>query len=239
MTEADWLQCGDPEVMLAFLKPRLSERKLPLYACASCRAVWHLFPDGLCRLAVETAERLADGLASEQEADRLVEELRDKSAPTSVLGRHAERAASLALSRDSTLAFAWSYATAVAEGDRIARRDLPRGIGRWVNLPIETGRRAWHTTHNPQAPFADLLREIVGNPFHDVRLAASVFATLDGFVVKLAQGIYEDRAFDRLPILADALEEAGCADESILTHLRTPSLHVRGCWALDVVLDRS
>ena len=58
----------------------------------------------------------------------------------------------------------------------------------------------------------------------------------DGLAPKLAQTIYEQRAFDRLPILADALTDAGCQDESILTHLRGPGPHVRGCWVVDLVL---
>jgi hypothetical protein len=54
----------------------------------------------------------------------------------------------------------------------------------------------------------------------------------------LAQAIYDDRAFDRLPILADALEEAGCTDADILNHCRRPGEHVRGCWAIDLVLGK-
>jgi hypothetical protein len=50
--------------------------------------------------------------------------------------------------------------------------------------------------------------------------------------------IAEDRAFDRLPILADALEDAGCDDGDLLAHLRGDGPHVRGCWALDLVLER-
>jgi hypothetical protein len=61
----------------------------------------------------------------------------------------------------------------------------------------------------------------------------------DGTVVKLAQGIYDDRAFDRLPVLADALEEAGCDNAEILSHLRGSGPHVRGCWAVDLLTGRS
>ena len=54
----------------------------------------------------------------------------------------------------------------------------------------------------------------------------------------LADGIQADQAFERLPILADALEEAGCADAGLLSHLREPGDHVRGCWALDLILGK-
>jgi hypothetical protein len=60
-----------------------------------------------------------------------------------------------------------------------------------------------------------------------------------GTVVKLAQGIYEDRRFEDLPILADALEEAGCQEQSVLDHLRGPGPNVRGCWPLDLILGRA
>ena len=59
-------------------------------------------------------------------------------------------------------------------------------------------------------------------------------------VVALAKGIYQDRAFDRMPILADALQDAGCTNEDILQHCRDPKqVHVRGCWVVDLVLGKS
>jgi hypothetical protein len=85
---------------------------------------------------------------------------------------------------------------------------------------------------------AALLREIIGNPFRPPSaLSAAVRAWNDGTVVAIARPIYDDRAYDRLPILADALEDAGLSDDTVLSHLRSPGPHVRGCWALDLVLD--
>ena len=60
-----------------------------------------------------------------------------------------------------------------------------------------------------------------------------------GTVFNLAQGIYDQRAFDSLPILADALEEAGCQDADILGHCRQPGPHVLGCWAVNLLLGKS
>lgn len=81
-----------------------------------------------------------------------------------------------------------------------------------------------------------LLRDLFGNPFRPVSFSAE-WRTSD--VLLLAQGIYAERAFDRMPILADALQDAGCDSTDILTHLRdTTATHVRGCWALDVVLGK-
>ncbi len=64
-------------------------------------------------------------------------------------------------------------------------------------------------------------------------------AWLTPTVVSLADALYRDRAFDRLPILADALEEAGCTNADVLLHCRQPAEHVRGCWVVDLVLGKT
>jgi hypothetical protein len=76
------------------------------------------------------------------------------------------------------------------------------------------------------------------NPFRPVTLGPAWLAWNGGTVPKLAQAIYDERAYDRLPILADALEEAGCNNADIVSHLRGPGPHVRGCWALDLILGK-
>ena len=88
---------------------------------------------------------------------------------------------------------------------------------------------------------AGLVREVFGNPFliPPPSCDPAWRSWQDATPVKLARGAYEDRAFDRLPVLSDALEEAGCTDANILSHLRSPGPHVRGCWALDLVLCKS
>lgn len=89
--------------------------------------------------------------------------------------------------------------------------------------------------HDGKEPQADLLRCIFGNPFHPSTVERSL---LTESVFTLASAIYEERAFDRLPILADALEESGCRDAAILAHCRGPGPHVRGCWVVDLLLHR-
>lgn len=86
-----------------------------------------------------------------------------------------------------------------------------------------------------RADQADLLRDIFGNPFRPV---VSSPAWRSETVVALASAIYAERAFDRMPILADALEEAGCDQPDILAHCRGPGPHVRGCWVVDGVLGK-
>jgi hypothetical protein len=84
-----------------------------------------------------------------------------------------------------------------------------------------------------------LLRDIFGNPFRPTPGIDPGWLTRGGnAVAAVARTVYEGRAFDRLPVLADALEDAGCADPDLLGHLRGPGPHVRGCWALDLVLGK-
>jgi hypothetical protein len=82
----------------------------------------------------------------------------------------------------------------------------------------------------------DLLRDIFGNPFRPVSVEPS---WLTSTVVALAEGIYQERAFDRLPILADALMDAGCDNADVLGHCRGDGPHVRGCWVVDMLTGRT
>ena len=85
---------------------------------------------------------------------------------------------------------------------------------------------------------ARLLHEILGNPFRPVQVDPAWLAWRDGAAVKVAKSIYEERKFRDLPVLADALEEAGCGQEELLGHCRQVGGHVRGCWAVDLILGR-
>jgi hypothetical protein len=84
----------------------------------------------------------------------------------------------------------------------------------------------------------DLLREIIGNPYHPVSGARGWMTWNNCCVLELAESIYEESAFDRLPILADALEDAGCTHTVLLEHCRQPGCHVKGCWAVDLLSGR-
>ena len=81
----------------------------------------------------------------------------------------------------------------------------------------------------------NLLRDIFGNPFRPVTIDPR---WLTSTVIDLADVIYAERAFDRLPILADALMDAGCDSEEIINHCRGPGPHVRGCWVVDLLLKK-
>jgi hypothetical protein len=91
------------------------------------------------------------------------------------------------------------------------------------------------TADGNSAAQAALLRDIFGNPFRPVTLDP---AWQTANVVALAQGIYAERAFERMPILGDALEDAGCDNADILNHCRQGGEHVRGCWVVDLILGK-
>jgi hypothetical protein len=114
-----------------------------------------------------------------------------------------------------------------------------------ASLPVGPAGSAGSTPTREEAERAEwtaqaaLLRDIFGLlPFRPVTIAPAWVAWNDATVVKLAQAIYDERAFDRLPVLADSLEEAGCHDPDILAHSRQPGEHVRGCWAVDLLLGK-
>jgi len=83
---------------------------------------------------------------------------------------------------------------------------------------------------------ADCIRDVFGNPFRSITIEPS---WLTSTVVVLAGSIYDERAFDQMPILADALQDAGCDNENILNHCRQPGGHVRGCWVVDLLLGKT
>jgi hypothetical protein len=215
MTESEWDQSTYLEDQMVCLlgqrevhKSKDGRRRLRLFGCASCRLVWHLIPEGACRMAVELAEAYADGFGTIEEIKSV---LRD-AARFLHAGGPNDRSAVQAV-----------FHTASPEARRVA----------------QAGREASSAFHNgwtaDNGPFCPLLRCIFGNPFRPVPFDPRWRTET---AVALATGIYVDRAFDRLPILADALEETGCDHPDVLTHCRGPSTHARGCWVVDLLLGK-
>jgi hypothetical protein len=234
MTEAEWLACDDPRSLLEFLRGRTSARKLRLFACACCRRVWGSFgppKEEALRHAFETAERAAEHRATVQD----LEEAFDLGESVVFLDDHEEYPAVAAARPD-----AWEAADETA----LALRDYFGVYARneaWEKKAREEVQNAVYR----QAQAAEgreqvrLLRDLVGNPFRVAPvLDPAWMAWNDGVVRRLAEAIYKERAYERLPILADALEEAGCTDADLLGHLRGPGPHARGCWALDLLIGR-
>ena len=231
MTEQEWLASTDPGPMLDFLRGKASERKLRLFAAACVRRAWHLLTD-TGRQAVEAAEAYADGMigrealeAARRAAYEPVADAIEEANLTWTLGKPLSPSESAA---DAAL-------EACDDMDRDARRDI---------APLHAAERAqgalgW--TGVESAAQAALLRDVLGNPFlrPPPPLSAAILAWNDGTVGRIAAGIYEERAFDRLPILADALLDAGCDAEELLAHCRSAGPHVRGCWVVDTILGKT
>jgi len=264
MSEQEWLEGTKTWFMLPHIPQPASERKLRLFACACVRRVWHLLPDERNWGAVEVAERFADGLAGERElvaAHATVPFLYppppDAEDATAVEVAISARASALACATDaahhattqrrglidpSRMGFivgtANEVATCAAHASGWAaaaatRADMSPSVRA---ISVARGEAYWEEVRYQ----CDLLRCIFGNPFRPVS-HGPLWQTPT--VVSLAQAAYEERILpagtldpDRLAILADALEDAGCENADILSHLRGPGPHGRGCWVLDLLL---
>jgi hypothetical protein len=250
MTESEWQSCADPEPMLEFLRSVRGEsrrkggrRKLRLFACACLRGIWPLLRKTGSRRAVLVAEQFADGLADNQElamASRLARAARASEYPER--GQSPYWQSSEAAVRVAARQFGGDHASIANAALSAATAWAMSRAGPGQSRQVSRERQARQAAH------ADWLRDIFSNPFGTVpRIAPAWLAWNGGTVKKLAQAIYEGRSLSggaldngRLAVLADALEEAGCDSEEILLHCRQQgSVHVRGCWVLDLILGKS
>lgn len=217
MTEAEWLSCTELDKMLDFLRHigRFSVRKSRLFGVAVCRRIWHLLPHEASRNAVEVAERFADGDAT----------INDSAA----VSKQAMQIAYQLPRNPHALKNAAYAAATVAE---------------WVESPEAVAEKAanafWEEDNENESRkekqfHIRLFRCLFGNPLQPVHIDLS---WLTSKVVRLAQAIYDDRAFERLPSLADALEDAGCDNADVLAHCRDPGPHARGYCVVDSILAK-
>ena len=241
MTEAEWLRCDDPGSMLSFLSGRVSDCKLRLFALACCERIGSLITDARSRAALSFAEQHAHEDLTRQKGRIAVQKAaaaaaRELGARLTSFTRSDELPA-------RTAATAADAAVAVMRGN-------PLDAARWASH-LAAYSAAWSRAASSGAePYHDapydlrrdeqemqlpLLRDIFGNLFRPVTADPSWFTST---AATLATGIYAERAFDRLPILADALEDAGCANADILAHCRGGGEHVRGCWVIDLLLGK-
>jgi hypothetical protein len=266
MTEAEWLTCADPQKMLEFLGGKASDRKARLFAVACCRRILHLLTDARSRRAVEVAERFADGEATDNERDvadaAANEASKDAYASVALAIRRGADGRMIFLGNYNS-AEATATAAAVCYCSTLAPGNLSLSTsfkGSWETFMAWVARGAASAVAQATSRVADsvpacdaaittaeksekveqcnLLRCLFGNPIRPLLLASSWLTWNDGTVQKIAQAIYDERAFDRMSILANALEEAGCTKQDIRTHCRQPGEHVRGCWVVDLLLGK-
>ena len=249
MTESEWLNATDPRKMLGFLRGKASGRKLRLYACACCHRIGHLFKDDRSRHAVAFAERYANvGLRGRRNRRIIWREAAAALQAAIAASRTCNDSTQYGLSMidvDATHA-----AQRIVEGDDwgsvIASSQAAADAAAWARMTSAPTRGegdyldSWTACRRAEyEQQAALLRDIIGRlPFRTMDLDPRWLTWQNSTIPKLAQTIYDDRAFNRLPILADAVEEAGCSDADLLGHLRGPVPHVRGCWAVDLILGR-
>jgi len=234
MTEAEWLASSDVDAMLKHLGSKTSHRKLRLFACACCRSIWDLFEEDASRQAVKVAERYADGKAT-QAACRRAAAAADDNADDIPSSRVARNAADLDHGGEDNALHCAIDASSEAAEVRGDFGEMEAGdSGGDTRAGLQRGYLAERAAQLP------LLRDCFGNPFRRPSIPA---VALTPTVQSLAAKAYQQRRLPsghldpaRLAVLSDALEETGCTDADILSRLRSPGPHVRGCWALDLVL---
>ena len=236
MTEEEWLYKVEtyfPREMLLALEEQFPprrvkttkskrERKLKLFGCAACRRISHLFVAPEQQRLIEVVEKCADDGTTGRElrmardaAMELVPRYKQGEEWSSIYGAYdyAQNALNL---------LTWPTVSDVVEG---FVEDL---FGATVNDPDSAEEENIH-----QKAF---LLDIFGNPFRPVIFSP---AWRTDTAVSLARQMYESREFGAMPILADALQDAGCENPDILSHCRdTSATHVRGCWVVDLVLGK-
>jgi hypothetical protein len=239
MTEAEWLECGDPELMLAFLRGRASERKQRLFASACCRRIWHLMEDERSRNAVEVAERYAEGLVGVGKLRAAYELAYEAYMDDGIDGDSIEEVIAR-IAVNLTVVDIGEVATSATEAANAKAHVAVYGLGDSDVDTTKTTQAAYSAERFAErAVLCCYLRCIFGNPFQLISFDPSMLAWNGSAIRKMAQAIYDDRAFARLPLLADALEDAGCIDADVLSHCRTSGDHVRGCWVVDLLLGKS
>jgi hypothetical protein len=258
VTEVEWLAATDPRPMLEFLckegaargavscecrrvrcrryHPRHQGyshcplyRKLRLFTLACCQPVMVALPDPVCRTALQSLHWFLEDKISTESYERAVERFDDV--------RRGRYPITYPDSEDDywTALYCavhrfWSHSDR-EEDFRVERRC--HTAGRVAEFAASSEPQ---TNAKIQA---DWLRDIIGNPFTRAHAATpSRSSKSAGTVRSLANAVSLSSPFGHLPILADALEDAGCTDAELLGHLRGPGPHVRGCWALDLVLGK-
>jgi hypothetical protein len=198
-------------------RTKVGRRKLRLFACGCCRLIWPHLADPRLRNAVVVAERFADGratageLRAAQQAARFAERSRGYTPgdPTAGANTAAEMAVSATIRQPHTAAFGMTV--------------YPLPLAGYRGPPARA-----------DGLICDLLRDVFGNPFKRVTFEKH---WLTDTAVAVARQMYDAHDFSAMPILADALQDAGCDSAAVLDHCRAPDgVHVRGCWVVDLVL---
>jgi hypothetical protein len=247
MTEAEWLACTDPQPMLEFLRREASDRKVRLFAVGCCRRVWPSLELEEFRDAVRKAESFADGLV--ERAEML--EAHEKALAIFVKLHGKDNGAGAALTASAFPSPPKSIWQRIADalddpwwedemdrGDPLGPALVAARLAAWAaaNLQGQTDVFDAPATIAERREQTTLVRCLFGNPFRPQPVCG---AWLTREVRTLAEAIYAERAFDRMPLLADALEASGCTHADLIEHCRSHREHARGCWVVDLLLEKN
>jgi hypothetical protein len=230
VNEHDWLLATSPFELVQYVRGKASDRKLRLFACACVRHRWELLRYATPRQAAELAERFAEGAASLGDVEPLRQQADISAGNAPEFERLAYRAAAATLAEGASEA-----AMQVCEliRDQFVFEEANAAMSREDEVRV-----IFEAQTIAHRALVRLAHEVFGNPFRKVTIEPAWLHAADGAALALARWIDEERRYEELPYLADALTDAGCTEEALLRHLRERGGHVRGCWALDAVLGR-
>jgi hypothetical protein len=217
MTEAEWLNVTRASSFLIAARLLLSERKVRLVACACARHFLTADAHPTLHWGVEVGEQIADGTAD----GTMLARADDRFGSLFYVGDYVARGF-VGVDEFRASLVKWTV-------NKRANLGAGRMMATLSDYEADTGEGdpRWHLPH---------LRDIFGNPFRPVNFDAEWRTST---AVALAKGMYETRNFSAMPILADALQDAGCNNADILSHCRDANgVHVRGCWVVDLVLGK-
>jgi hypothetical protein len=213
MTEREWLMGNDVPELFEVVRQNGSPRKIRLLGCACVRWAWEWGLDEEAPEAVRVAEAFADGLASEDDL------LRAAGAVSALRGECDEPWRPFPRTCELTEVLASPHGA----------HEILHELNLFANDVYLVEYPEW------MAPVVGFIHDIFGNPFHSIPWRADWCTST---ARALARPMYESRDFSALPILADALQDAGCENDEILNHCRDSALHVPGCWVIDLVLGK-
>jgi hypothetical protein len=230
MTEEEW---NDPEAdrgpseLLAQIEDRASPRKLRLFGLLCCRQNEDVFQDRRMKDLLDFAERFIEGQTTDEERAAIVK----RAKPVFQAAGLGEIVSDVFVPFDLV-------------SDVYTIREANHATSLIINCPVSfdspdepnpVDEHNWDQARELRLELAIFLRDIFGNPFRPVLFDP---AWRTSTAIGVAQKMYDSRDFSAMPILADALQDAGCEDEAILNHCRGDGPHVRGCWVVDLVLGK-
>jgi len=252
LTEEQWLSESSPVALLRDLwkhrrvtKVPGGQRRLWRFNLACCHLLGDQITDDRLRRAIEVCERCVGQKAGRTEVaaarDAVLKAWRQaerelKRTPLREDG-YADNGPFVRFWVAMVVRYALEVRSRIHWAFRAARETA------LVRAALEPGwkftrkvRKERGTTPEIEAILSAVVRCIFGNPFAPVLIDEAWLSAGGGAAKQVARDIHETRAFDRMPILADALEDAGCADRAILKHCRDGRPHARGCHVLDALL---